>query len=453
MRVDAIAGISFGLTAMVVCNAFYKKEQFYPSVVYLTKSNPSMAVIYIQALVLVVLFGKLLRKIFFGQLRAAETEHLIERSWYAVTETCLAFTVFRDDFSPRFIALFTVLLFLKCFHWLVEDRVDFMERSPVISWLFHARAVLLLFLLCTLDIFFIHHAYHSTLIKGASVQLVFGFEYAILLTVVAMIGVKYVLHTVDLQRDTPWENKSVYLLYTELFLGFAKVILYILFMGIMIKVHTLPLFAIRPMYLTTRAFKKAVHDVIMSRRAIRNMNSLYPNATAEDFESTDNVCIICREEMQAAPAAAPARATGNNGARAKKNCPVVTFSTSIVCGLGFNASKLVPPAELTCCGSRRPITPPRRLSAIRPRRRRGRRQSWNELGPRPWLPPARMPPLTPRLLPPPLQPMATCPERAWRFSPLSSRHLLRPHRPLVETRRGPRRLDLRLSRAFLFHRR
>jgi len=322
MRVDAIASISFGLTAAVVCNAFYKKEQFYPSVVYLTKSNPSMAVIYIQALVLVVLFGKLLRKIFFGQLRAAETEHLIERSWYAVTETCLAFTVFRDDFSPRFIGLFTVLLFLKCFHWLVEDRVDYMERSPVISLLFHVRAVLLLALLFVLDSFFIHHAYHSTLIKGASVQLVFGFEYAILITVVAMIGVKYVLHTIDLQRENPWENKSVYLLYTELFLGFAKVLLYILFMGIMIKVHTLPLFAIRPMYLTTRAFKKAVHDVIMSRRAIRNMNSLYPNATAEDLEATDNVCIICREEMRAAPAAAPAGGGGgnnNNGsARAKK---------------------------------------------------------------------------------------------------------------------------------------
>jgi len=330
MRVDAVAGISFGLTAAVVFNAFYKKEQFYPSVVYLTKSSTSMAVIYIQALVLVVLFGKLLRKIFFGQLRAAETEHLIERSWYAVTETCLAFTVFRDDFSPRFIALFTVLLFLKCFHWLVEDRVDYMERSPVISLLFHIRAVLLLGLLLTLDTFFIHHAYYSTLIKGASVQLVFGFEYAILLTVVATIGVKYVLHTIDLRRENPWENKSVYLLYTELFLGFAKVLLYILFMGIMVKVHTLPLFAIRPMYLTTRAFKKAVHDVIMSRRAIRNMNSLYPDATAEDLEATDNVCIICREEMRGAPAAVAATAgvaaannnannnNNNNGARAKK---------------------------------------------------------------------------------------------------------------------------------------
>lgn len=55
------------------------------------------------------------------------TQHLLERSWYAVTETCLAFTVFRDDFSPRFVALFTLLLFLKCFHWLAEDRVDFVS--------------------------------------------------------------------------------------------------------------------------------------------------------------------------------------------------------------------------------------------------------------------------------------------------------------------------------------
>lgn len=56
-------------------------------------------------------------------------QHLIERSWYAVTETCLAFTVFRDDFSPRFVAMFTVLLFLKCFHWLAEDRVDFVSTK------------------------------------------------------------------------------------------------------------------------------------------------------------------------------------------------------------------------------------------------------------------------------------------------------------------------------------
>ncbi|KAK6299346.1 hypothetical protein J4Q44_G00308560 [Coregonus suidteri] len=132
---------------------------------------------------------------------------------------------------------------------------------------------------------------------GASVQLVFGFEYAILMTMVLTAFIKYTLHTVHLQSDSPWDNKAVYMLYTELFTGFIKVLLYMAFMTIMIKVHTFPLFAIRPMYLAMRQFKKAVTDAVMSRRAIRNMNTLYPDATPEDLLASDNVCIICREEM------------------------------------------------------------------------------------------------------------------------------------------------------------
>ncbi|XP_071477983.1 E3 ubiquitin-protein ligase synoviolin B-like [Diadema antillarum] len=319
-----LTATSFALTATVLGHAYVQKKQFYPSVVYITKSNPSLAVLYLQAFVIVILMGKLFKKVFFGQLRAAEMEHLIERSWYAVTETCLAFTVFRDDFSPRFVAMFTLLLFLKCFHWLAEDRVDYMERSPVISWLFHLRVLMLLAVLGFLDFMFINYAYHSTLTKGASVQLVFGFEYAILLTVIVNVFFKYILHTIDLQSENPWESKAVYMLYTDLILGFIKVFLYTAFVAIMIKIHTFPLFAIRPMYLAMRSFKKAVHDVIMSRRAIRNMNTLYPDATAEDLASTDNICIICREEMVVAEA-------GGAGGGACKKLP---------CGHIFHSSCL-----------------------------------------------------------------------------------------------------------------
>jgi len=297
MRIELVILGSLVLSTTVVGNAYYQKKQFYPSVVHITKSNPSMMVMYIQALVIVVLLGKLMKRVFFGQLRAAEVEHLIDRSWYAITETCLAFTVFREDFSTKFVALFTVLLFLKAFHWLVEDRVDYMERSPIISWLFHCRVTSLLLVLGAMDWYFVQVAYQATLTQGASVQLVFGFEYAILLTMVAMVIVKYGLHTYDIHRENPWEDKAVFLLYAELVIGFVKVILYMMFMLIMIRVYTLPLFAVRPMYLAMRSFKKALSDVILSRRAIRNLNTLYPDATAEDLANTDNVCIICREEM------------------------------------------------------------------------------------------------------------------------------------------------------------
>ena len=44
MPVGGLAMASLALTAVVVGNAYYQKKQFYPSVVYITKSNPSMAV-------------------------------------------------------------------------------------------------------------------------------------------------------------------------------------------------------------------------------------------------------------------------------------------------------------------------------------------------------------------------------------------------------------------------
>ncbi|XP_037088370.1 E3 ubiquitin-protein ligase synoviolin A-like [Pollicipes pollicipes] len=189
-----------------------------------------------------------------------------------------------------------------------------MERSPVITWLFHIRIVSLLLLLSLLDIGFIAFAYHSTVKRGASVQLVFGFEYAILLTVVAYVLVKYLLHAVDLQREAPWENKAVHLLHTELLIGFVKVVLYMVFTLIMVKIHTLPLFAIRPMYLALRSFKKALSDVILSR----TRHSQYEHARAgakklpcnhvfhalclRSWFQRQQTCPTCRMDILRAPA-------------------------------------------------------------------------------------------------------------------------------------------------------
>lgn len=54
---------------------------------------------------------------------------------------------------------------------------------------------------------------------GAYMRLVSSLQYAILMTMVLTIFIKYVLHSVDLQSENPWDNKAVYMLYTELFTG------------------------------------------------------------------------------------------------------------------------------------------------------------------------------------------------------------------------------------------
>jgi E3 ubiquitin-protein ligase synoviolin len=297
---------SFVLTVFTIGYATYQKKQFYPTVIHITKSSPSMAVLYLQGAVLMMLAGKAFSRIFFGSLRPTEVEHLVERSWYAITETCLAFTVFRDDFSTRFVIMFALLLFFKCFHWLTEDRIDYMERTPVISFKFHVRATALLIVLSLVDCYFIRYAYSNVVNRGASVQIVFGFEYMILgISVLGMMA-HYILHTVDSWQPTAWDHKSAYLLYVDLLLHFSRVVLYGLFLTLMLRLHTFPLFLVRPAYLSVSAFKKSLRDVILSRRAITLMNTMFPSLTAAEIAelgSSDCICIICREDMTSAGAA------------------------------------------------------------------------------------------------------------------------------------------------------
>lgn len=56
-------------------------------------------------------------------------QRLQERGWFAITETLLALTIFKDDFESTFVLLFVGLLFLKVFHWLASDRVE-MVSTP-----------------------------------------------------------------------------------------------------------------------------------------------------------------------------------------------------------------------------------------------------------------------------------------------------------------------------------
>ncbi|EFP05668.1 CRE-SEL-11 protein [Caenorhabditis remanei] len=326
MRISAgwIFGGSCVATAATVLNAFVVNKQFYPAIVYLSKSNASMAVLYVQGLVLVYLMFQLLKSILFGDLRAAEAEvnrifvytldkcilyfqHLSERTWHAVLETCLAFTVFRDDFSAIFVMQFIGLLFIKCFHWLADDRVDMMERSPVITLRFHLRMMTVLAALGFADSYFVSSAYFTTITRGASAQIVFGFEYAILLALVLHVTIKYLLHMHDLRNTQSWDNKAVYLLYAELFINLIRCLLYGFFAVIMLRVHTFPLFSVRPFYQSVRALHKAFLDVILSRRAINAMNSQFPVVSSDELAAMDATCIICREEMtvEAAPKRLP----------------------------------------------------------------------------------------------------------------------------------------------------
>lgn len=58
-------------------------------------------------------------------------KRLYDRIWFFVTESLLAFTIFRDDFDVPFAVMFGFLLFVKCFHWLLADRIEIVSAAAL----------------------------------------------------------------------------------------------------------------------------------------------------------------------------------------------------------------------------------------------------------------------------------------------------------------------------------
>ncbi|GAA5900819.1 hypothetical protein JCM5296_002192 [Sporobolomyces johnsonii] len=302
-RLQLYGVVSTALFVWTVLNAFRQRSNLYAAAVYLSKSNACMMILWNQAIYQTVLFGKFLQAVFFGELRLIEVERLQERGWFAVTETLLALTIFKDEFESSFVLLFVSLLFLKVFHWLASDRVEMMEQAAHVSRLAHARMIGLLSLLWLADLVLLLFSVDSILLDGPTVMIMFASEYMILLAGVWSTTMKYGINCIDMRREVPWEDKSIYVFYVELAADFFKLVTYLTFFGLILTFYGLPLNILRDVYLTLRSFLLKIRGLRRYRQATRNMDVLYPNATREEMaQMRDRTCIICREDMEYRPA-------------------------------------------------------------------------------------------------------------------------------------------------------
>ena len=148
--------------------------------------------------------------------------------------------------------------------------------------------------LLTLDCAFLHHAVGTSLRLGLSILLLFAFEYLILASTVCATFSKYALHLNDLRLGGRWDDKGVYLFYLELITDLFHMLVYLAFFVLICTYYGLPLHIMRDLYLTIRSFRTRVADFIRYRRITHNMNDRFPDATEEELDRTDRICIICR---------------------------------------------------------------------------------------------------------------------------------------------------------------
>jgi len=124
-----------------------------------------------------------------------------------------------------------------------------------------------------------------------------------------------------MRREEPWENKSMLLFYLDLVADFIKLVTYLMFFMVILVCYGLPLHIIRDVYMTMRSFFQKCKDLIQYRKATRNMNERYPDASPAELAAlSDPICIICREEMLGQH---PPHAQGAEGAHAPAPAPRV----------------------------------------------------------------------------------------------------------------------------------
>lgn len=146
-----------------------------------------------------------LQKLLFGPLRPSEIEQLYEKSWYAVTETCLAMTIFRDEVGGWFLVMFVTLLIGKVWGWIGEGRVDILEQQPPVNpRLFHVRLSLSLILSSLFEMLMFRYSVHTVLLQARpNMMVMFAFEFAVLTVTSLSTAARYLisLHESSLIRS------------------------------------------------------------------------------------------------------------------------------------------------------------------------------------------------------------------------------------------------------------
>ncbi|EER28578.1 E3 ubiquitin-protein ligase hrd1 [Coccidioides posadasii str. Silveira] len=348
MRMVVYAGASLALSMSVILKALHQRSNFYSACVYLSQSNANLMILTNVCLLVVGFFLFGLQRLLYGRLRPIETEQLYEKAWFAVTETCLAMTIFRGELGGWFVVMFVCLLIGKVWGWIGEGRVDILEQQPPSNpRLFHTRLAVSLLLAVFFNSFMLKYAVKTVLRQARpDMMVMFGFEFAVLTILSTSTTARYALSLAEIYivrqqklarlaerraeirasreeilrtcqdtgseppRDLPnedsieemeldvpgWEEKGRCVFYLDLATDFLKLVVYLFFFAILFTFYGLPIHILRDVVLTMRSFVKRVLDFIRYRNATRDMNHRYPDANAEEIARED-VCIICREEM------------------------------------------------------------------------------------------------------------------------------------------------------------
>ena len=180
--------------------ALAQRPNFYSAAVYLAQSSANLMILTNLLFVIASTLLLGLQKLLYGNLRPIEVEQLYEKAWFAVTETCLAMTVFRGEIGLTFLSMFFSLLAGKVWGWIGEGRVELLEQQPPRNpRLFHTRLALSLGLSVAFDMSMLEYVVKQVARQAKpDMMVMFGFEFAVLSITSISTAVRYAINLIEI---------------------------------------------------------------------------------------------------------------------------------------------------------------------------------------------------------------------------------------------------------------
>eukprot|EP00897_Mesotaenium_endlicherianum_P008248 jgi/Mesen1/7451/ME000389S06791 len=269
-----------------------------------------------------LLLSLLTKAVFFGNLTLQEAQKLAERliNYVLFKVLFLIAAVEVQAAGGHFwLSWFALLGFFKIFAGLGRDRFERLCASPTASKAAHARTLSLLCIVLFADMYCMRACMRLLSGAGVSSILLLNFEAVIIALDASQTVVRYSLHLLETYAESccdatshcaatnaawaEWRGHALF--YVNLVCDLASLLLTLAHYVHVWCLHGL-LFQLVDalLFLNIRALlaaiKRRVQVAARYLRAIRNLRSTFPDATADELEAFNDDCAICKEPMGAA---------------------------------------------------------------------------------------------------------------------------------------------------------
>ncbi|ODV97444.1 hypothetical protein PACTADRAFT_55980 [Pachysolen tannophilus NRRL Y-2460] len=296
------SAVSAVLTSISVYNVFSKRPNFYSSFIALS-DGIHVLVLGNFVIVTTIFISQFLIHLLFGELRIIERKHIYERSWITITNLLVALAVFKNENNLLIGSLILGLLFMKVFHWILIDRIDYIfQTMSSIRQILFSKCSFNLFLFLIIDFNIVSSLIDHSFQSSPDVFVIFGFDFTLLFfdlfeqfgkSTLNILELQYLNHHPD---EELWEQKTIYLKIFEIIMAFLRVAIFLFLFAFLIGPYRMPVTFMRDAYLSISKLIIQIKDLLRYLKASKELDSRLVDATEADLEH-DNLCIICREDM------------------------------------------------------------------------------------------------------------------------------------------------------------